>query len=392
MSTKNNDSENATTSSTNDNDAFNVLIAMGFLPLQVRTALQITNGNVDSAANYLLSESHDVSVDTYDDHYSHPNDDREYSSRHGNTSSRTEFIEQHSNSFTTATAPSASVRTTSESDVSSTTSTAAAAAAAVGVQQIHGTTSQYNYENGRSACTFIALTTAAHLLRQDSTVAMTNPTNQEGCIVKEITINASFVDDMIRQGCTAYTEYIQQEQQQQQQSSGISTATTVVEHTSVEEVLRMRYDPYRQLQLLPCGIRQGILSQRNYILLSHLTECQSDIEWICVIMIKPPETILLFLPPKTATTATTNTQPNTTSSSSSSSNQHKYYYLFDSHPRRNEFQSEYAYCRIHTSLHDLLQSIHAIFPPNTDLGPDVPEYMSAMYNSYDLYPLHWSLV
>jgi hypothetical protein len=60
--------------------------------------------------------------------------------------------------------------------------------------------------------------------------------------------------------------------------------------------------------------------------------------------------------------------------------------LIDSHPRAAHLGADGSYAKPHPNLVSLLQSLQAIFPP-TELGPDIPEMMAMMYNSFDMYPL-----
>lgn len=288
-------STNRKSNKDDNDDALNILTSMGFDVVKARSALDIANGDLEYATNYLLNEGLDG--------------------------------ESGGNPVTTPT-PSANVGLS---------------------QQIQGSTSQYSYEDGRSACSFIALAAASTILN-DTT--------------KGIVINESLLDEAIQTGCNIYNEW-----------KILNQRNKSIEHTSVEEILQSGY--YSSLELLPGGIRQGMLSNdRNgpFSLYTLLSDCQSTNEWVSVVMIKPPETILLCLPPSS------NHNINNVNVSTNE------YYLIDSHPRMLEFGAEHAYCRIHPSSIDLVQSVVAIFPM-TDLGPDVPEYMASMYNSFDLYAL-----
>jgi len=198
-------------------------------------------------------------------------------------------------------------------------------------------TSQYSVENGRSACTCIALMGAALFLA-----------SQEKTVTKEL------LQNMIQQGVAAY---------QRLPSSG------EVEHLSAEEVLQQDIvEEFKSFSLLEGGVRQGILSgQADHPLglRALLQACQTDNnnQWMAVLITKPPETVVALLPPSTCSE----------------------YILMDSHPRPG---LEGAYARIHHSLEDLVQSLEAIYPV-TELGPDIPEMMAMMYNSFDVYPLTW---
>ena len=290
----------AITSGSNNDDALIVITSMGFDISQAQSALNIASGNVEYAINYLLTGEG-------------INDGGESNGNQTLSHSANQGLPMHE----------------------STT-----------IEQIQGSTSQYSYEYGRSACSFIALTAASTILND----------------TKGISITESLLDDNIKNGCSTYSQWKSTYQRDD-----------YVEHTSVDEILQCGY--YSGLELLPGGIRQGMLSiDKNGPLSVHtlLLDCQSSTEWICVVMIKPPETILLLLPPSAST-------------SSNNGNMNRYF-LLDSHPRMMEFGAENAYCRIHITLLDLVESVSKIFPI-ADLGPDVPEYMSSMYTSFDLYAL-----
>ena len=144
-----------------------------------------------------------------------------------------------------------------------------------------------------------------------------------------------------------------------------------VEHLSAEEVLQSNViEEFKSLSLLPGGVRQGVLSGNSNhplglrALLEACHSCLNDNtcnDWMAVLITKPPETILVLL---------SRTGP---------------YILLDSHPRPG---LEGSHARIHASLDDLIQSLQEIFPL-AELGPDVPEMMTMMYNSFDVYPLVW---
>lgn len=220
-------------------------------------------------------------------------------------------------------------------------------------QDIVATMSQYSMDDGRSACTCIALTAAQNFLLNPS------PT----------TLQPHFLEIAIQQGISHYNEL-------QQSVLGSSSG---VEHMSAEDVLKAASsagtnNPFASLQLTPGGIRQGILSHTNSTehemgLLALLTACRRDDApnkdaWLAVLITKTPETVLAILPPSSA----------------------PQYMVVDSHPRPGVVPGNGAYIRILSSLKDLVAHLDAILPA-TELGPDVPEMMAMMYNSFDLYPL-----
>ena len=159
--------------------------------------------------------------------------------------------------------------------------------------------SQYSFENGRSACTCIALTGA--------TLYLSNHT-----------ISLQLLQDMITQGVELYKRIAQSE-------SG-------VEHMSAEEVLAQRKLP---LQLVG-GVRQGILSQdpnHSLGLKALLTAAKDDGAKVALIT-KTPETVMVCL---------------------------DQFAVLDSHPRPPVTRN--AYAKMHDNLEDLIITLRRIFPP-----------------------------
>jgi hypothetical protein len=222
---------------------------------------------------------------------------------------------------------------------------------------VHSSMSQYTVTQGRSACTCISLVAAEKFLQNCN--AGTDPVQA---------VSSELLQDVVTSGVAAY---------QRLQSSSQSTGTSSVEHLSAEEVLQAGAFPSL---VLTGGIRQGILSHDDASnpqgLRQQLTDCQSATGWTCVLITKTPETVLVCLPPTA----------NASSASTSSDNS---FLLLDSHPRPHQFDAAGSYARIHNSMQGLVQSLSIIFPV-TDLGPDIPEMMAIMYNSFDLYPLRLS--
>jgi hypothetical protein len=276
-------------------DAVAMLTAMGFEASQATEALTICGGNIEQAANYLLTGG----------------------------------VASQGNSKN---APGA------ESDHSSSES-----------RMVHSTMSQYTVVQGKSACTCMSLVAAENFLQNTDPVQAVCP---------------EFLQDIVTSGVAAY-------QRLQSSSAGSS-----VEHLSAEEVLAAKAFPALSLQ---GGIRQGILSHDDANnpqgLLPQLTDCRSATGWTCVLITKTPETVLVCLPPSSSNAA------------AGAATTTEYFLLLDSHPRPQQFGAEGSYARIHDSMQGLVQSLSSIFPI-TDLGPDIPEMMAIMYNSFDLYPLH----
>jgi hypothetical protein len=270
--------------SSNDN-AIQMITAMGFDAAQAQQALQASNGNVEHAVNFLLMG--------------------------GGTS-----------------------------DSASSGATASAATDGGASKLVVGAISQYSVDHGRSACTCIALTAATKFLQNPS----------------EDNLTADSLQSMIIQGVKHYEQLSN------------NTPSSSVEHLSAEEVLQQAA-PQFPLQMLPGGIRQGILSPDPHHplglsnLLHTIRQEQPPSKWMALLMTKTPETVCLLFPPPAVTGAG--------------------FWLVDSHPRSG---MEGAYAKSHPSLRELGESLQMIFPC-TDLGPDVPEMMAAMYNSFDFYPL-----
>ena len=277
------------------------LCAMGFPESQAKEALQVSDGNLEIAVNYLLGGGLPAGIGA-------------------------------SVSGPAAAAPLAEPPSGSQS------------MAAIAKGLITCGTSQYNVDNGRSACTCIALTTASHFLENQN-------------------VDSKFLNEMITQGVTNYQT--------------LSTGGSNVEHLSAEEVLSK--DTNRsifQVENILGGVRQGILSNDSNHPLGMKSLLQGirhefsslgkgDNEWLCVLITKTPETVLVCFPPDSISPSS--------------------YWLLDSHPRP-QLGVQSAYAKLHPNLDQLLLSLMAIFPA-TELGPDIPEMMAMLYNSFDFYPL-----
>jgi hypothetical protein len=276
--------------SSND-DAIQMITAMGFDVAQAQQALQASNGNVEHAVNFLLMGG------------------------------------GASESASTGAGASASV----------------SGASGGASKLVVGGISQYSVDDGRSACTCIALTAATKFLQSPS----------------EDNITADSLQSMIVQGVEHY-----------QQLSSDTALSSSVEHLSPEEVLQHATQQF-PLQMIPGGIRQGILSPDSHhplglvSLLQAIRQEQPPTKWMALLMTKTPETVCLLFPPPADSSTTGG------------------FWLVDSHPRSG---IEGSYAKSHSSLQELGASLQMIFPC-TDLGPDVPEMMATMYNSFDLYPL-----
>lgn len=277
------------------------LQSMGFDAVRIREALRVCNGNVERAIDYLLAYDDDV----------HDTGDRPSASHqeHGSSAIATAV----------STTPSRLPRMIVAHHVS-----------------------QYSYENGRSACTCIALRAASSFLE--------NPTVEM--------LSTDYIYQVMQEGVAIHAELFM-----------LSSSSS--EHVSAEEALakdqaRQIFGPLR----LAGGIRQGLLHKNPKHpkgLLTLLITCRKENKsngWMAIVFTKTPESIVLFLPPEGSALP---------------------FVLLDSHPRPT-LDADGAYVQFHNSWESLLHPLLTIFPP-MNLGPDVAEWMDMAYNSFDLYPL-----
>ena len=203
---------------------------------------------------------------------------------------------------------------------------------------------------GRSACTCIALSAADRFLRE---------TTAEG---PAAAISEDFLAEALRAGTELHGRCL--------------AAGGSVEHLSAEEVLASPASLEGLVSLSKVGdVRQGILSREGnggalgLGMRSVLSRCREEADvagggWAAAVLTKSPETVLLLLPGALGGE----------------------YLLVDSHPRSQlpETTGKGAYVMAHATELDLAGTLEELFPA-TDLGPDVPELMAAMYNSFDAY-------
>jgi UBA/TS-N domain len=254
-------------------DQLQALQALGFDETESRNALERCKGNLEAAADYLLSNASAVN-----------------------------------SNYTDMTSP----------------------------QMVHANISQYSLASGQSACTCIALFAAMLFL-------------ERAAVDNDVSVDPEILQLAMLEGHEVY-----QKARLANQSS--------VEHTSASELLEQGY--FEQLQIINNEYKQGSLQKSLRKSPQGLYESLKDLVpttgWKCVVMTKPPETVLLCL-------------------------SQGVYILIDSHPRP-QFQASEAYGRIHSSLDDLAESLETIFA-SMELGSDVPAYMSEMYNAFDLIPV-----
>ena len=223
---------------------------------------------------------------------------------------------------------------------------------------VHSEVSQFTFPNGRSACTCIALSSATLGLKKLSE----NSSNPDFC---GDVINAELIQDAIIAGVGMYENR--------------PITALGIEHMSVEEVLHSLPLYSAELQLIG-DVRQGIVStnrnQNDMGIRSILTSCREDgnankSKWMSIVMTKTPETVAIFLPPIDA--------------KDFNSWSFKNFVLIDSHSRP-QFSTVPggSYAMIFENMDDLVRILDKLFPV-TDLGSDVGEVMSMMYNSFDVY-------
>lgn len=212
------------------------------------------------------------------------------------------------------------------------------------VVMVNAPISQYSVDNGRSACTCIALSAAQDFLSRIRTSSSASSI-----------VTSEFLQTAILQGVEKY--------------NAMRLVDPTVEHKSAEEVLQSGAFPSLSTGTIQQGMLSRTSSEHPQSLQGLLATSQDPNEWTCVLITKTPETVLVCLPP--------------TSQATSSSS----FILIDSHPRPQQFPGGAleAYARLHSSLSSLVESSLQVIFPYTDLGPDVPELMAAMYNQFDLY-------
>lgn len=312
-------------------EAQGMLVAMGFSPERAEAALRECGGNLENAANLLLAGGGEGGGDGGGD---------------GDGAG--------DNGATRGTASS-----TASTIINDTT-------------MIVCPLSQYSVDNGKSACTCIALNAAETFLQHAAAEADTSATMATGGSLQK-SLNAEFLQDAILQGVNKYNQIM---------TSGTGASVNPsFEHLSPEEVLQT--GAFQSLELDQQdnggdgGILQGMLGNDSLGLRALMSSrLQSPTYWTCALITKPPETIVCCIPPSSKNDGTKAklTRP---------------FILIDSHPRQMQFGAGGSYIRMHASMDDLLASLEALFPP-TNLGPDIPEMMAAMYNQFDLYCLRYT--
>lgn len=234
---------------------------------------------------------------------------------------------------------------------------------------VHGAVSQFDIVlptndgsvvSGRSACSCITIFAAI------SFFSNCKHDKRKSCV--EDIITPDFLQNVVLNGVNIYSEAMQ--------AKYMNASCIGPEHLSPEEV-------FEAVSWLSCDldqigeIRQGLLSPGDTSsFYPQLLSCRHDkkargSEWMAVAITKTPESVLVLLPPVSTT-------PDRAVHADK-------YILIDSHPR-NHFSASGSYAILHPSLEALAYSLSIIFPP-TDLGSDVSDLVSMMYNSFDLYSL-----
>ena len=245
-------------------------------------------------------------------------------------------------------------------------------------QMIQTKISQYSIENGRSACTCIALQTASTTLQ-----ILNEKCSRNESPTKFIT--QDHLQTVLISGIAMYNDLVN------------SNSDTSVEHLSPGEVINslkvqvaQKTNTNADIKIKSLGaVMQGVLTADNgngplglkRIIegcASSKSESRKDDEWMALVITKTPETLCIFLPPK-----------NFMADVGDSDSVHSFI-LIDSHPRPT-LGTEGCYAICHSSMDDLITSLQKIFPV-TELGNDVGEIMAAMYNSFDIYPLQYEHV
>ena len=331
-----------------DDQQIFMLVEMGFEKEHARKALQVCSGNVERAIEYLFAPT-----------TTNANDDGAARAR-----------DPPNNSTNNTTNSAAAV---SDNSISS-------------FRDVVASISQYSLDQGRSACTCIALTAAQEFLQRPSLYHDNNDNDNN-------TMTPEFLERVINHGVHTYmtlqsikpgVEHMSAEETLEMTSSSSSSPPVAAVSSSGETGPKT----FQHLQLIPGGIRQGILgSVHNGMGLSSLlTACQQEqpiSQWMAILITKTPETILVLFPPPH------NSSTSTASQSQSQSQSSPLFAIVDSHPRPGIVQGgSGAYARIVPTLQDVVCHLSTILPA-TELGPDIPEMMAMMYNSFDLYPLIW---
>uniref|UniRef100_A0A7S2UJ74 UBA domain-containing protein n=1 Tax=Attheya septentrionalis TaxID=420275 RepID=A0A7S2UJ74_9STRA len=304
-----------------DDASIAMLMSMGFPASQASEALRATDGDMDRAVNYILTGSVSSSA-------SPPSNGSSRSSPNRNT--------------TNSISPS---RNNKDSSM------------VLGTLEpimINCDASQYTIQNGRSACTCIALAGANAFLSE-----MSKPDPDPFEI-----ITPAFLQRVLARGVWVYHQLMQKEA-----STGNSEKSNV-EHKSAEEVLLAVPDTtFGSMTAQGRTVVQGIIDDDMFHPMGFrrkLASLRDDMaktvrsSWMAVVITKTPETVVVCL------------------------SDNDECLLLDSHPRP-ELQATGSYAMMHADLDSLCLTLFKLFPP-VHMTSDISETMAMMYNSFDLYP------
>ena len=159
--------------------------------------------------------------------------------------------------------------------------------------------------------------------------------------------------------------------------SSVNVDPAVKAHMTVEEFLLQTQEISKNLRKID-GPNQALLTDpnsfqdmfvemvNNALTSVPSTSSTSSVEYLSIIITKPPETVVVFLPIVRNVTDDTNNQK---------------YYFFDSHSRP-ELNIHGSYLVTSKSLNQIVKRLKMIFPPLVSSNED-ENYMTWMYNSFE---------
>ncbi|CAM9443991.1 unnamed protein product [Pylaiella littoralis] len=213
-------------------------------------------------------------------------------------------------------------------------------------QVVSASISQYDVENGKSACTCICLEASLSIL---------------GCFGNGTWAGSpDDVANMVNVGVAMY-------------EAVAASSSLAVEHTSVADILPTvaRYGDALQPATTE-GTHQGLLGTDKSIasILRDIKSARKEKNGaVAVAITKPPETVVCFLPPENQAESDARTP--------------RQWLLFDSHPRPQQGLVG-ASVRSFGGEESLVEALNETFPA-VDLGTN--NVMASMYNMFDCVPL-----
>ena len=300
-----------------------MLKAMGFSEAQVTKALAMTNGDIETALELLLSGAFEV--------------------------------EEATATIVPPTPPTSSSPSSSTSSIKLTTLAI----------------SQYSFPNGTSACTAIAITTMADLLTKLDNNTICGEASAMDFIPR--LHNEAKLSQHVINGIAEYDKYA-------------SFSSVSSEHLTADEFFAATESLWSTIKKLSTASSASNSESHSEPLQRNLSDpdaiasvfreirSSSTVDrskYVGVVLTKPPETILVILPPP-------DTQPSIT-------NNDAIYLLFDSHARP-QLGIEGAYFYTTTSELDLIQRVQMTFPV-VDLGlhdcPTDGSLLADLYNTIE---------